>query len=230
RSRASPPRSCSASTASRTSCACAPSDGRSGRRPSRSWSATCVCGTRSTACAPTTSTWRASPAASSAWCGRTSSSTASAATDPGPGAIGLLPLALPPPALLPSALFLARRELLVLVRVHQVLELRLVLDLDLDQPALVVGVLVDDRGVVLEFGIDGGHRPGQRREQLRYRAYGLELTERLALLHLVTHVGELDGDDLAELGLAVFGDAELRAVALDAQPEVILGELENVGH
>jgi len=84
--------------------------------------------------------------------------------------------------------------------------------------------------MVLELGIDGGHRSGERREQLRHRAHGLELAERLALLYLVTHVGQLDGDDLAELGLAVLGDAELSAVALDAQPQVILGELESVRH
>src|SRR2546428_5463841 len=71
-----------------------------------------------------------------------------------------------------SAVLLARGELLVLVRVHQVLELRLVLHLDLHEPALVVGVLVDDRGVVLELGVDGRHRSGERREQLRHRAHG----------------------------------------------------------
>src|SRR2546426_377873 len=129
-----------------------------------------------------------------------------------------------------SALLLARGELLVLVRVHEVLELRLVLHLDLHEPALVVGVLVDDRGVVLELGVDGRHRPGERREQLRHGAHGLELAERLALLDLVPYVGQLDGDDLAELGLAVLGDAQLRAVALDAQPQAILGELWSVPH
>jgi len=70
----------------------------------------------------------------------------------------------------------------------------------------------------------------ERREQLRHRAHGLELAERLTLLDLVPHVGQLDRDDLTELGLAVLGDAELRAVALDAQPQVILGELESVRH
>src|SRR5207253_1065273 len=111
-----------------------------------------ACGTRSAGCIPMTSTSRAWRAGSSAWCGRTSSSTASAAIDPGTSSLGLL-----------SALLLARRELLVLVRVHQVLELRLVLELDLHQPPLVVGILVDDRGMVLELGIDGGHRSGERR-------------------------------------------------------------------
>src|SRR2546425_7910725 len=52
--------------------------------------------------------------------------------------------------------------------------------------------------MVLELGIDGGHRSGERREQLRHRAHGLELAERLALLHLVTHVGQLDGEVRSE--------------------------------
>src|SRR5437867_2542164 len=59
-----------------------------------------------------------------------------------PGAAERVRLPVPPrltPGLLRSALLLARRELLVFVRVHQVLELRLVLELDLHQPPLVLG-------------------------------------------------------------------------------------------
>src|SRR5581483_11264283 len=61
-------------------------------------------------------------------------------------------------------LVLAGGVLLVLVGVHEVLELRLLGYLDLDEPALVVGILVDDRGMIVELGVDRGHRPGERRE------------------------------------------------------------------
>src|SRR5689334_2000436 len=138
--------------ASRTSCTCARSGRRSGARRSGSSSETRIFAARSSVCAATISTWRVSPAGSSGSCGRTSSCTASGA------ATGR------------SALVLAGRELLVLVRVHQVLELALVGHLDLDQPPLVVRVLVHDRGMILELAVDRTHCPCERREQLRHRA------------------------------------------------------------
>src|SRR4029077_15004968 len=72
--------------------------------------------------------------------------------------------------------------------------------------------------------------PGERRDQLRDSAHGLELAERLAPLDLVAAVGEIGGDHLAQLGLAVLRDADLRTVPFDAQPEVILGEFQDVRH
>ena len=94
----------------------------------------------------------------------------------------------------------------------------------------MVRILVHDRRMVLELAVDGGDGPAQRRDQLGHGADGLELAERLALLDLVANVRKLDRDHLSELLLPVVGDAELRAIPLDAKPEVIFGELENLCH
>src|SRR5207249_8653380 len=84
-----------------------------------------------------------------------------------------------------SALLFAGGVLFVLVGIHQVLELRLVRHLDLHEPALVVGILVDDRRVVVELGVGRDDRAAQRREQLGDGAHGLDLAEGLALLELI---------------------------------------------
>ena len=94
----------------------------------------------------------------------------------------------------------------------------------------MVRVLVDDRGVIVELVVGGDDGAAERREQLGDRAHGLDLAERLALLHLVADVGQLDRDHLAELDLTVLRDPEVCAIALNAHPQVILGELQGFRH
>src|SRR5512143_858194 len=53
----------------------------------------------------------------------------------------------------PLILVAAGDVVLVLLRRHQRLELVLVVELDLDQPALVVRILVGQRGMVLEVAV-----------------------------------------------------------------------------
>src|SRR5262245_382243 len=134
------------------------------------------CARRSRGCAPTRAIWRRSPAGASDSSSQTRWSTGSSTRIARPEARR-------------SALVLAGGKLLVLVEIHQVLELGLVRHLDLDQPALVERILVDDAGVILELGVHCGHRPAQCRDQLLDGASGLHLSERLALLHLVADVG-----------------------------------------
>src|SRR5262249_2769675 len=114
--------------------------------------------------------------------------------------------------------------------VEESLELGLIVQLDLDEPTLVIRILVHDVRMIVELGVDRDDLTGDGRDELVDRLHRLELAERLALLHLVADAGQLDRADLTELVLRVFRDAEMRARSFDAQPEVIVRELQRIRH
>ena len=119
--------------------------------------------------------------------------------------------------------------------VHQRLGLRGVRQLDLDQPALAVGVLVDRLGLVAERLVDGDDLARQRRDHVGDRLDRLDLGVGLVLGHLRADLGRLEEHDLAERVLGVPGDPERRLIAVDPGP-VVLGVVQQssgiagVGH
>lgn len=91
--------------------------------------------------------------------------------------------------------------------IHQSLQRRNVLSLNLDEPSLTLGVLSKVRGGVVQrlVDLDDGARDGSH--NVRGRLDRLDGTKGLALSYLIACGGELDVDDIAESLSGVVGDA-----------------------
>src|SRR5215210_4994341 len=101
--------------------------------------------------------------------------------------------------------------LLVLLGVHEVLQVRCRREADLDQPALLMRVFVDQLRVVDDGLVDLEHLAGHGRVDLGHGLDGFDGAD------LVSG----DEDHLAELLLRELGDAEHAHVILDADPLVL---------
>src|SRR4029453_2132471 len=213
----SPARQSWGRTASPVCCICEPSGRSLARQRSNGCKPMPRSARRSRGCVRTRNTWKLSPG------------NASCSSSPTRWSTGFWTRTARPEARR-SPFVLAGGELLVLVQVHQVFELRLVRHLDFDEPAFVERIFVHDARVILELGVHGSDGTAQRRDQLLDRPDRLDLTQRLALLDFVADVRHLDGDDLTELGLSILRDAHLSAIPFDADPQVVLGELQGISH
>ena len=117
---------------------------------------------------------------------------------------------IPPPALTAPASSLARslsraasrsvpgEQLLVGSGIEQLIDLRGVGELDLDQPTLAVRVLVDLLGRVRERLVDCGDLAGEWGDHVRDGLDRLDLGIGLVLGDLIAGLGRLIEDDLAE--------------------------------
>src|ERR1017187_2339807 len=101
-----------------------------------------------------------------------------------------------------------------------------------DHPALAVRVGVDSLGCVGELVVDAGDRSTNRCVQVAGRLHGLDGPELAARLEHGSDRGQLDEDDVTQLGLGVVADADGGHATLDVNPLVALGEavLAEVGH
>lgn len=90
--------------------------------------------------------------------------------------------------------------------VHQAVNLGLVGDLDLGQPAIALGTLVDGAGAVLEHavGLDNGSRDG--RHDVRGRLYGFDGADAVAGADFEVDGGQFYKDDVTESMGCVGGD------------------------
>src|SRR5215211_2351767 len=104
----------------------------------------------------------------------------------------------------------AVQEGLVLVLTHQVLELGRVGDLQLEEPAGVLGVLVDGAGLPFELAVDGDHLATHGRIYFARGLHGFDDGGLLALAEAFSDRGKLDIDDVAELRLRIIADADTR--------------------
>jgi len=101
-------------------------------------------------------------------------------------------------------------------------------DPDLHHPAVAVGILVDELGVVGEPLVDFDELSRERRVDVRHRLDRLDLGVGLILGELRADRGSIEVDDVAERVLRVPGDAEGRDIALDPRP-VVLGWYSSSG-
>ena len=113
--------------------------------------------------------------------------------------------------------------------VEQTVEHALIGGLDLEQPALAVGVGVDQLGLGVQRLVDRGHRAADRCVDV---AHGLG---RLQLPHCVpgrdsgAGLGQGHVDDVAELVLGIVGDADAQDAVALPNPLVLCGVLEVLG-
>ena len=77
--------------------------------------------------------------------------------------------------------------------------------------------------MVAERRIGLGHFAADRCVHVRRGLDGFHHRRFAAFRHLPPRIGKLDEDDVAELALREIGDADGRAVALDADPLMLLG-------
>src|SRR5215213_9676601 len=111
--------------------------------------------------------------------------------------------------------------LLVLLGIHEVFQVRRRREADLDQPALLMRVFVDQLRVVDHGFVDLDHLAGQRRVDLGHGLDRLDGADLVARVEDLADLGQLDEDHLAQLLLRELGDAEHAHVILDADPLVL---------
>src|SRR6185312_12376389 len=97
---------------------------------------------------------------------------------------------------------------LVRVRVEQRLLLAVVLELELDHPAVAVGRRVDECRFLVEAVIDRDDFARQRRIQLGDGLHRFDGAEHVVLVERRADLRQLDEHDVAELTLRVVGDAD----------------------
>jgi hypothetical protein len=106
---------------------------------------------------------------------------------------------------------------------HKAIELGRVLQLELEEPALAGGVLVDGSRRCLEGAVGLDHVAGYGRIDLAGRLDALDHRRLVALGDGLPDIGQFHIDHVAELLLGVVGDADDPGIALDADVFVVLG-------
>src|SRR5580658_656258 len=109
----------------------------------------------------------------------------------------------------------------VLLRGHQLVQLARRGHLDLDHPAFVVAVLVEDLRAVYQRVVDLGHLAADRRVDVRDRLDRFDRGDDLSLADGLALLGQVDLGDVAELLDCELGDAhggEFAILALWAGP------------
>src|SRR6185437_3365695 len=119
----------------------------------------------------------------------------------------------------------------IIVRTEQRIHFVRIGELDHEQPAIAERVLVDGFRFVGEPFVHLDHFTADRRIDIRRGLHRLDHRATSAGFDLVTHLGQLDIDEVAQQTLGVIGNADTRApVFLDPHPFVRLLEFEVTGN
>jgi hypothetical protein len=89
------------------------------------------------------------------------------------------------------------------------IELSNISDLDLSNPTIFLGALVDSLSLVFEDIVTSNDLTGDRREDIGSRLDGLDSTDGLTGSNLETFLGKLDVDDITQGVGSVVGDTDL---------------------
>src|SRR6266545_3659959 len=106
---------------------------------------------------------------------------------------------------------------------HELAGLLIGRELDLDEPAVAVWVVVDDPGLGDRRLVDLDHLPRDRREELRDRLDRLDGAELILGIEDVAHFRKLQINDLAQLFLSMVRDPDRAGLAVDPDPLVARG-------
>lgn len=101
------------------------------------------------------------------------------------------------------------KSLVVGSLVQQGVERSGVRDLDLSDPALLLGAGVDGLGVVLENGVTTDDLPSNGGEHIGSRLYGLDGADRLTGTNLEVGLRKLNEDNVTQRVSGVLGDTDL---------------------
>jgi hypothetical protein len=99
-------------------------------------------------------------------------------------------------------------ERLVRLRIHQAVNLRRISNLNLRQPAVRFGALVDGTGLVLEHAVRFHNLAADGCHDVRSALDGLDGADGLAGVDFEVEGGQLDVDNVAEGFCCVGGDAD----------------------
>src|SRR5260370_24383853 len=111
------------------------------------------------------------------------------------------------------------RGLLVRVLVHEVFG-QLARNLQLEDPAIAVGVGVDQLGHARQLVVDAGHAPRDRGVKVAGGLHRLHDPETLARLELATRAGQFEKNNIPKLRLREVGDAYGDGLTIDRDPFV----------
>ena len=104
--------------------------------------------------------------------------------------------------------------------VHEPVRLFRVVEAHPDQPAPLVRRLVDQSGTSVRIVVRLHNLAVDRGDEIFGRLGRLDQAKRLVPRQVVTGIGQLQVDDVAELLLRVVGDSDRRDVAVDSHPNV----------
>ena len=100
-------------------------------------------------------------------------------------------------------------ELSVGLLVHEVREVSVVLDSDLDDPAVLLGLVVDEGGVSLHVLVVSSHSACDGGVDVSGGLHALNAHDAVALGEAGADVGQVKVNDIAELALSEVSDANL---------------------
>jgi hypothetical protein len=121
-------------------------------------------------------------------------------------------------------------KMIVLIHIHETIDLRFVFQSDFDEPTFVVWIFIDDRRVFFHMGIDGQHGSGNRRYQFMNRRNEFHFREDLPFLDLITDVRELHGNNLAKFALDIVGETQVNMLVLNVDPDMLFANFDNTFH
>ena len=101
--------------------------------------------------------------------------------------------------------------------------------LDRADPALAVGVAVEQFGLVLQRGVHGGDGAGDGGVDVAHRLRAPDLGERVVRSDGGPDLGKFDEHDVSERVLGVVGDADRHGIAVAPAPLMVRGVAQVVG-
>lgn len=98
------------------------------------------------------------------------------------------------------------------LRVQQSVQLCGVADLNLGDPGIALGALIDSLSLIVKEGVALHDRSGHRRQNVRGRLDRFHSSDRLTSSDFQARLGELDEDDIAKRLSSVRGNSNLGCI------------------
>ncbi|TNV76307.1 hypothetical protein FGO68_gene391 [Halteria grandinella] len=129
------------------------------------------------------------------------------------------------------SVFVIVAVLLVLLLVHELINLTGVFDPHLEDPAVSLGLVVHDGGVCLHVLVVGGDGSGDGCIHIGGGLYALNAADTVSLEELSADLSDIQVHDVAKLTLGEVGNAYLGllGVGVELNPLVVWGELADDG-
>src|SRR5579862_1666498 len=117
-------------------------------------------------------------------------------------------------------------ESLVIDRVHQLVQFRRVAQLNLDEPAVAVRIVVNNLRLIGDACVCVDDLATQRREQLRHRFHRLDFAELCIALEYPPDLGQIQVDNVSKLRLRMLRNADRRRICVESHPLMRLAILQ----
>ena len=106
-------------------------------------------------------------------------------------------------------MFVIIAELLVGLLIHEIIDFALVIEVDLEDPAVTLGLVVDKGGVTLDILVVGGDSASHWCVNISGGLDRLDAADAITLEELGADLSDVQVHDISELTLGEVGDADL---------------------